>query len=162
MAGRCDIRVPVLLSSLLPFPQPAFHNHTQEPIIEPPTDISPYNATFNGNFTDLNPGSNISSYYLYGDCDGFPTGASSTPVQTITSVDGSGELPSFTVGDLEPNTTYCVSVCIQDDTAGSGYICTAPESFDTLKAPEVISNPPYDVGAYPGSRRDAQPVMPVR
>ncbi len=83
-------------------------------------------------------------------------------MQTITSVDGSGELPSFTVGDLEPNTTYCVRLCMQDDTAGSGYICTSPESFGTLKAPEVISDSPYDVGAYDGLRRGVQPVMPVR
>jgi hypothetical protein len=119
-------------------------------VLKPPTDISPYNATFNANYTDLNPGSNISSYYLYGDCSGFPTGASSTPVQTIINASANGTLPSFTVGDLQPSTTYCVSVCIQDDTAGSGYICTAPESFTTLKAPEVISNLPYNTGACDG------------
>ena len=32
----------------------------QAPEIDPPSNITPNNATFVGNFTDLNPGSNIS------------------------------------------------------------------------------------------------------
>jgi hypothetical protein len=28
--------------------------------MDPPSNITPYNASFSGNFTDLNPGSNIS------------------------------------------------------------------------------------------------------
>jgi hypothetical protein len=50
------------------------------------------------------------------------------------------------VGGLEPATEYCVSVCIQDDTAGSGYICTGPQSFSTPAPPVVETNPPYYVG----------------
>lgn len=86
------------------------------------------------------------SYFEYGPCTGFPVGASTTPVQTINSPTGSGALPPFTVGDLEPATSYCVAVCIQDDTAGSGYICTDPQTFSTPKAPEVITLPATDVG----------------
>lgn len=119
--------------------------HGRLPWIASPHPSSPH-ITHTGNFTDLNPGSNISSFYQYGDCSGFPTGASTTPVQTINSPTGSGTLPSFAVGDLEPATTYCVAVCIQDDTAGSGYICTGPQTFSTPKAPEVITLPATNVG----------------
>ena len=141
----------------------SLHHQPQEPELEPPTDVSPYNATFSGNYSDFNPGSNYSYYYEYEPCATAFSGASSTtPVGTVTNAPTNGTVPSATVGGLDPSTSYCVRLCMQDDTAGSGYICTAPESFGTLKAPEVISNPPYDVGAYDGSRHDAQPVMPVR
>jgi hypothetical protein len=50
------------------------------------------------------------------------------------------------VGDLEPATSYCVAVCIQDDTAGSGYICTGPQTLSTPAAPAVVTDPPYYIG----------------
>jgi hypothetical protein len=115
--------------------------------MNPPTDVTPYNATFNGNFTDLNPGSNYSYYYQYGDCTGFPTGASTTPVATVSNAAANGTVPSATVGGLQPSTNYCARLCIQDDTAGSGYICTVPpQSFTTPAPPAVETNPPYYVG----------------
>ena len=39
-----------------------------------------------------------------------------------------------------------MAVCIEDSTAGSGYICTGPQQFSTPKAPEVITLPAIDVG----------------
>ena len=67
-------------------------------------------------------------------------------MQTTYTASGSGTLPSFTVGDLEPSTQYCVAVCIQDDTAGSGYICSTPTTFSTPAPPAVETNPPYYIG----------------
>lgn len=113
----------------------------------PPTDVTPYNATLNANWTNLNPGSNVSSFYQYGDCNGFPAGALTTPVQVTTSASGSGSLPPFTVGGLEPSTQYCVGVCMEDSTAQSGFICsTSAFTFGTPKAPETITLPATNVG----------------
>lgn len=123
----------------------------QEPTILPSTNITPFNATLNAVFTDLNPGSNISSFYQVGECSGFPAGAFNTPVQVTTAANSSGTLPSYTLADLQPLTTYCVGICLQDDTSGSGFICsTDPTSFFTTRArQQVITDPPYNIGACP-------------
>jgi hypothetical protein len=94
----------------------------------------------------MNPGSNLSYYYQYAPCATFPNGGSSTPTQTIVNASTSGTFPPISVGNLQPDTEYCVTLCIQDDTAGSGFICTPPNSFRTLEKPDVDTNEPYNTG----------------
>lgn len=123
-------------------------------MLNPPSGITPYAATFSGSYTDLPGGHNLSTYFVYGPgpCNSFPNGnSSSTPLQTTASASINGTVPPVTVSDLEPIGSYCVSLCLQDDTAGSGFTCTAPTSFSTPKAPEVITDPPYNVGFQNGS-----------
>jgi hypothetical protein len=121
--------------------------HTrQNPYVESPTDIKPQNATLQGNWTELPQGHNISYYYQWAPCSQYSANLSTSPVMVILNASDTGSLPPYTVGELEPSTTYCVSMCMQDDTAGSGFTCSTPTNFTTLKAPEVITLPATNVG----------------
>lgn len=52
------------------------------------------------------------------------------------------------VGSLASSTDYCVILCLSDDTARSGYICTPPATFQTLAKPDVDTNEPYNTGTF--------------
>ena len=117
--------------------------------VNPPSDVTPYNATYTAQYTDLPQGHNLSYYFEYGSCTGFPgADAVTTPVQYIYNASTNGSIPATTVGGLNPSTTYCMGMCLQDTTAGSGYSCTISAfNFSTPKAPEVVSGPPTNIGA---------------
>lgn len=120
--------------------------------MDPPTGITPYNATFSGNYTDLPPGHNVSYYFEYGPgpCATFPnsnTSMAPTPPGFIQNASASGSIPPVTVGELEPQSELCARLCVEDETAGGGYICsTNPTPFSTPKAPEVFTDPATNVG----------------
>ena len=120
-----------------------------------PTPTSTH--THAGNYSDLNPASNYSFYYEYGPCSGFPTNGQTqtvpVPPGTVDGAAGAGSIPPATVGNLEPSTEYCVRVCMEDETAGGGYICSSnPTSFSTPAAPAVETDPPYYIGKSDQSR----------
>ena len=75
------------------------------------------------------------------------------PPGTVDGAAGAGSIPPATVGNLEPSTEYCVRVCMEDETAGGGYICSNnPTSFTTPAAPAVETDPPYYIGKSDQSR----------
>ena len=119
--------------------------------MSPPTDVTPYNATLSATYTELPSGANYSWFYEVGPCAGFPdNGQTQTvpvPPGSVAGASGSGSIPSVTLGTLAPSTEYCVRVCMEDSTAGSGYLCsTNPTSFTTPAAPAVETGVPYYVG----------------
>lgn len=84
--------------------------------------MSPYNATFSGAFDNLTPpGRNLSYYYSYGECAGFPTNAVQTTTMTYPNAPANSSVQPVTVGSLEPSTNYCYTLCIQDGTCGYGW-----------------------------------------
>ena len=124
--------------------------------MDPPTDVRPGNATFSATYSNLSDAANYSYYFEYGPCAGFPTNGQTilvpVPPGEVDGANSTGSIPSVTVGGLSPSTEYCVRVCMEDETAGSGYICSSnPTSFTTPKAPEVVTGPPYYIGYNNGS-----------
>ena len=73
---------------------------------------------------------------------------STTPVQYITDGSTSGSTMPVSIGGLEPLVEYCASLCLEDITAGSGYICTTPTSFKTVNPPTAVTEPATDVGGF--------------
>ena len=109
--------------------------------------MTPYNVSLAGSYSDLTPGANYSYYYEIEPCATAFSGASFvTPVGTVGNAASNGTVPSVTVGVLEPSVNFCARLCLQDNTVGSGYICTASQSFDTPAAPAVETATPYNVG----------------
>lgn len=64
-----------------------------------------------------------------------------------------GTLQSVTVGvppmpALLDNTLYCYDACLTDVTAGTPEECAEVQAFATPNAPEVITDPAFNVGAW--------------
>lgn len=85
----------------------------------------------------------VSSYYLFGTCAGFPGNAIQTPTQQSTA-SGSLQAAPFTPSpSLAPSTLYCYQLCT--NTTSSGLQCAGSQSFTSGPAPQVYANPATNV-----------------
>lgn len=73
--------------------------------------MTPYNATLSGAYDNLTPpGRNLSYWYSWGECDGYPTNAITTMTMSYLDAPSSAILEPVTLGSLEPQTQYCYQV----------------------------------------------------
>lgn len=104
-----------------------------------------HNATLNGQYDGLQPpdSHNISAFYTYGVCDGYPSNALTTVSVFYPDAASSGTIEPITVGDLNSSSLICFQACIVDETAGTGPVCGSVQSFQT---PTVQTDPATNIG----------------